>query len=61
MFVNAAASDAAMVAELEIAPLVSGQAYCLEFYYHMYGSNIVGLAVFDNRDEAPLFTIDGGT
>ena len=40
--------------------LTIDQDYCLEFYYHMHGSDIGELTVTVDIDAQPLFTIQDG-
>ena len=45
---------------MEITDLTADQDYCLEFYYHMHGSDIGTLSVGVNADAEPIFVLEGG-
>ena len=56
--IDAAASNRGNYAILEMPDLTIGQDYCLEFYYHMHGSDIGELMV--EAGGLPAFTVAGG-
>ena len=45
---------------IEMPGLTTGQDYCLEFYYHMHGSDIGELTVGVDFDSPSIFTVEGG-
>ena len=47
-------------AAIEIGELTVGQDYCLEFYYHMHGSDIGSLLVSTNVLTEPQFSVENG-
>ena len=59
-YVDAATAMTQLYAFFGITGLTAGEDYCLEFYYHMYGSDIDLLVVTVNVYQAPLFEIQGG-
>ena len=59
-YIDAAASDDYDHAFMEITGVTTGQDYCLEFYYHMYGIDIAAMAVSVHIMRQPLFVIEGG-
>ena len=60
-YIDSAGYAPGSVAAIEMPLLMVGQDYCLEFYYHMYGSGIGALSVTVDVDlPLPLFIVEGG-
>ena len=47
-------------AAIEMPGLMNDEPYCLEFYYHMHGSDIYALGVSLDITARPLFNIESG-
>ena len=58
-YIETAGIDAGNRAAMELTDLTVDQDYCLEFYYHMHGSDIGALTVGVNYYE-PIFFLQGG-
>ena len=58
-YIHAEGRESGDLAAIEITHLTAHQDYCLEFYYHMYGSDIEMLAVRVD-DGPPPFFLEGG-
>ena len=59
-YIDASALGSQATAILQMPGVTVDQAYCLEFFYHMHGSDINSLAVGVNFAVGPVFTIEGG-